>query len=149
MSWQILRPQIAALVQTIPEIQEVSSTPKIKFEGHPSVHVIPSDNSGDYETTSENERVYAFTVRAFYETKEGGVEAAFLGLEEVVDKIIDKFDLEDMKDSSSRIVGINLPANYTFLNIFAAPSRWGDLPEEELLMAEIVVRIRLSIDVTP
>jgi hypothetical protein len=148
MSWQVIRPQIATLLEGIPEIQEVSSTPKIKFEGYPAVHVIPSDNSNEYETTAENERVYAFTVRAFYETKSGGVEDAFEKLEEVVDKIIDEFDLEGMRDGVNRTVAIGLPSRYTFINLFAIPSRWGDLPEEELLMAEIIVRVRLSIDVT-
>lgn len=148
MSWQIIRPQIATLLGTISEIQEVSSTPKIKFEGYPAVHIIPSDNSNEYETTSENERIYAFTVRAFYETKSGGVEDAFEALEEIVDKIIDEFDLEGMRQGNARTVATGLPSRYTYISLFATPSRWGDLPEEELVMAEITVRVKLSIDVT-
>lgn len=147
MSWQVLRPQIATLVSSVPEIQEVSSTPKIRFEGYPAAHIVPSDNSGDYETTSENERIYAWTIRLFYETKAGGVAGAFPALEEIVDSLMDLFDLEDMK-GDDRTVGVDLPARYTYINMFAMPNRWGELPDEELLMAEITVRIRMSIDIS-
>ena len=148
MSWQVLRPQIKNLVDTIDLLVEVSQAPKIRFEGYPSAHVIASENSGDYETTKENIRTYAFTVRAFYETKSTGLEGALVGLEEVVDSIIDTFDQEDLKGSDDRIVGIGLPVKYTFINIFAVPGRWTELTDEQLIMAEITVRVRVSVDVT-
>ena len=148
MSWQVLRPQVKAVLDTIPEIAEVSQAPKIRFNSYPAAHVIPSENTGDYETTKENERTYAFTVRAFYETKNTTIEEALLGLEEVVDKIIDAFDLQDLKGSDTRLIGINLPANYMYINLWAVPNRWGELPEDQLLMSEITVRVRISVDIT-
>ena len=148
MSWQVLRPQVKAVLDTISEIAEVSQAPKIRFNSYPAVHVVPSENSGDYETTKENERTYAFTVRAFYETKDSGIENALLGLEEVVDNIIDAFDEQDLKGSDTRLIGINLPANYTYINLWAVPNRWGELPDDQLLMAEITVRVRISVDVS-
>jgi len=148
VSWKILRPQLKTLLETISTIQEVARVPKIKFNGYPAAHIIPSENSGDYETNSENVRTYAFTVRAFYETKSSGIESALSALEEVVDSIIDKFDQEDLKGSDTRIVGMNLPSGYTFLNIFASPNKWGEFPDDQLIMAEITVRVRISIDVT-
>ncbi len=156
MSWQTIRPQIATFLQNITVsgsdatklLQEVSSVPKVRFDGYPAAHVIPSENSGDYETTAENERQYVWTIRCFYETKSGGIQAAMEALEKVVDRILDQLDLEDMRASDARTIGISLPTGYTYINMFAVPNRWGDLPEEELLMAEITVRIRLSIDIT-
>ena len=148
MSWRVLRPQLKTLLETVTTIQEVAQVPRIKFNGYPAVHIIASENSGDYETNRENIRTYAFTVRAFYETKQSGLEGAITGLEEVVDSIIDIFDQEDQKGSSTRIVGMDLPSDYTFLNIFAVPGRWGELPEDELVMAEILVKVRISIDVS-
>lgn len=148
MSWKVLRPQVKEVLDTIPELQEVSPSPKIRFNGYPAAHVIPSENSGDYETTKENERTYAFTVRAFYETKDTGIEDALLGLEEVVDKIIDAFDMQDLKGGDTRLIGINLPENYMYINLWAVPNRWGELPDDQLIMAEITVRVRLSIDIT-
>ena len=148
MSWKTLRPQIATLVETIDKIQEVSKAPKIKFQGYPAAHVVPSENSGDYETTSENIRTYSFTLRLFYDTKQNTIETAMLALEDIVDNVLDLFDKEDLKGSTDRTIGIGLPSGYTFINIFASPNRWGVLTEEQLLMAEIAVRVRVSIDIS-
>jgi len=148
MSWKIIRPQLKTLLDTVSTLQEVSKAPKIKFGGYPAAHIVPSENSGDYETTKENIRTYSFTVRLFYETKQTTIEDAMLALEEVVDSVIDLFDQEDMKGVTTRTVGIGLPDGYTFINIFATPGRWGVLEEDQLLMAEIIVRVRISIDVS-
>lgn len=136
------------LLDTISTLQEVSQAPKIKFTGYPSAHVVPSDNSGDYETTTENIRTYVFIIRLFYETKQSGIENAYLALEEVVDSVIDKFDQEDLKGLGERIIGIDLPDGYTFLNIFASPGVWGELSDDQLLMAEVSVKVRISVDVS-
>lgn len=148
MSWKVLRPQIKDVLDTIDTFVEVSPSPKIRFDGYPAAHVIPSENTGDYETTKENERTYAFTIRAFYETKNTTIENALLGLEEVVDSIIDTFDEQDLKGSDTRLIGINLPPKYMYINLWAVPNRWGEIPEDQLLMAEITVRVRISVDVT-
>ena len=147
MSFQIIRPQIKTLLESISLFQEVGNAPTLKFNGFPACYVVPSDNSADYETTSENVRVYAFVVRAFYETKDTGVRTALTAMEELIDKILDTFDKEDFKTNTTRTIGINLPTGYTFLNIFAHPSAFGELPEENLIMSEIIVKIRVSIDV--
>ena len=148
MSFSTLRPQIKTLLDTQSEIGEVSGYPKVKFNTYPGVYVVPSDNESDYETTTENIRTYAFIVRVFYETKHTGVEDSLEALEELVDSLLDVFDQEDQKGASSRIVGINLPSGYTFLNIWATPAEWGEVPDESLLMAEVLVRVRISRDVT-
>lgn len=147
MSWQILRPQVANLINTISDIQEVSSAPKITFDAYPAAHVVPSSNESDYETNRENLRTYAFQVRFFYSTKDIGIATAIERIEQVVDQAIDLVDQEDQKGASGRVVGINLPARYTFINIWAVPTLWGEVPEQQLLMAEISVRVRVSVDV--
>lgn len=148
MSWSVIRPQIKTLLESVSGIQEVSSSPKVKFTGYPAAYVVPSDNEGDYETTTENIRTYAFIVRLFYETKDTGVATALDALEDIVDSVLDKFDLEDRKGSSTRTVGVSLPATYTYINIWAAPSVWSELVGENLLMSEIRVRVRVSIDIS-
>ena len=149
MSWQVLRPQIGTLLETLDTIQEVSNAPKIKFSGYPAAHVVPSDNESDYETTKENVRTYAFMVRLFYETKVTGVAEALGALEKIVDSVLDLFDQEDQKGAATRTVGVSLPARYTFLNIWAVPTGWGEVPGEELIMAQLSVRVRISVDIQP
>lgn len=147
MSFRIIRPQIKTLLESISTIQEVSGVPSLKFNGFPACYVIPSDNSSDYETTSENVRVFSFILRVFYETKSTGIENAMTAMEALVDTILDTLDKEDLKSSTTRTVGINLPTGYTFLNIQAHPSGWGELTEENLIMSEISIKVRVSIDI--
>ena len=127
---------------------EVSGTPKLKFSGYPSAYVIPSDNTADYATNKENIRTYAFLIRMFHETKTSGVQEAIEALEGLTDDILDLFDKEDLKNSDSRTIGVSLPAGYTFINIFANPSSWGELTDDGLVFTQINVRVRVSIDIS-
>lgn len=148
MSWATIRPQVVDVLETVSAIQEVAAYPKIKFDGYPAAYVVPSDNDGDYETTSENIRTYAFIVRIFYDTKASGVENAIASLEGIVDSVLDAFDQEDLKSSADRLLGISLPTNYTFINVWASPAEWSEIPGENLVMAEVRVGVRVSIDIT-
>ena len=148
MSWSILRPQIKTLLEEIDTIQQVEGHPTLKFTGFPSAYVVPSDNVADYETTDENIRTYSFIVRVFYETKKKGVSEALDALDDIVDSVIDKFDQEDLKGSGARTLGVGLPSGYTFINIWASPSNWGEVESAELLMAEINVGVRVSVDIS-
>ncbi len=148
MSWTVLRPQLKTLLDGVSTISETSKAPKMKFGSYPAATVTPSDQEGDYETTTENIRTYAFMVRVFYETKDTSVEDAIAALEEVIDSVIDAFDQDDLKGASTRTVGINLPAKYTFINIFAVPGAWFEVPDEQLIYAQVSVRVRVSIDVS-
>lgn len=146
--WELLRPQIRTLLQTLSTFSVVEDAPTLDFSGYPAAYVIPSTNSADYETNKENIRTYAFIVRIFYETKNTGVGASLSALEKMVDSVIDLFDREDMKTVANRVVAVNLPADYTFINIWATPANWSEIPEKQLIMAEISVRVRMSIDIS-
>lgn len=146
MSWKIVTPQIKTLLETIDKFQEVSPDPTLKFSGYPAACIYPSDSISDYETTTENERVYAYKVQVFYETKKGGIAEAMAALRELVDDVIDLFDQDDLKGAATRTVAIGLPARYTFLQILAHPSEWGEIPGENLITATITVRIKISYD---
>lgn len=153
MSWQTLRPQVKTLLESaqsdsVAILQEVSLAPMLKFNGYPAAYVVHSDNIAEYETTNENIRTYAFIIRIFQETKRKTVMEGLDSLERAVDAVLDLFDQEDQKGDDTRIVGINLPSGYTFLNILAHPSEWGEVQGESLLMAEIRVQIRISRDLT-
>ena len=150
MSWAVLRPQIAELIKTSSLIEDtnVATFPKLKFDGYPACYVVPATNENEYETNKENIRTYSFTINVFYETEHTGIENAMTGLEELVDALIDLFDQEDLKSGSTRTVGVNLGSSKTFINIFATPSSWGQVEGENLLMAELNVRVRVSVDVS-
>jgi hypothetical protein len=146
--WQTLSPQVLQILNNLDILQDVSAAPKIDFSGYPAAHMIPSDAPSDYETTTENERVYAFLVRAFAQTKSQSVEQAYLALLPVVDAIIDAFDQEQLK-TTGQVIGVGLPDRYTYINVFATPSRFLDYTDAQMIFAEITVKIRISVDVSP
>jgi hypothetical protein len=146
MSFNSLRSQIKTVLESISDLQEVSGTPKLKFDGYPAAVVVPSAHENAYETTSENIRTYAFDVQIFYETKDTGVGEAIDRLENVVDTVLDKMDKEDQ--SATRTIGATLPTGYTFLNIMAVPGAIGEIPGEELAVATLTIRVRISVDIT-
>ena len=150
MSFSVIRPQIGTLLGTLDTIQQVANSPKIRFTGYPAAHIVPDDNESAYETTTENVRTYAFIVRIFYETKQTTIDDAYDALSEVVDSVLDLFDQEDQKAAADRVIATtgSLPARYQFLNIWAVPSSWGEVPGEQLIMAQVAVRVRISVDVS-
>lgn len=148
MSWQTLRPQLKTILDNSGLFVETSGTPKISFTGYPAAYVVQSDNEGDYETTKDNVRVYAFIIRIFYSTKSVGVDTALQRLEQTVDSIIDAIDQDSLKASTSRVIGISMPAKYTWINTYATPSSFGEVEGQELVTAELKVRVKVSVDIT-
>ena len=152
--WKNLRIQLQTLLQAMQGTDntavfaEVSKAPKIRFSGYPAAHIMPSDAPGDYDTNIENVRTYAFIVRLFYDTKVVGIEKGLENLETLVDSVMDNFDQEDLRTGNARTIGVNTPSNYTYINIFASTGKWGEYPDEELIMCEINVKVRFTIDVS-
>lgn len=148
MSFKTIRPQIKTLLESTNKFVEVSGSPTLEFDGYPSVYVIPSDNSSDYLTTQENERVYAFIIRCFVSIKDRTMDQSIEAMEDLIDTLLDTLDQEDLKSSASRTVAISLPSGYTFLQMLAHPSDWGEVPDLDLIMAEVTVRIKISVDIS-
>lgn len=150
MSWSTLNTNLYNLLndnKTALGLQEMYSYPELAFVGYPAAHMNPSEQENDYETTSENMRTYAFKLRLFETIKDQGIDAALTTLRTVADNVIDKIDQENELNSGMTI-NANLPARYTFINIVATPSNWGQTDDEQLVFNELTVRIKVSVDVT-
>lgn len=148
MSWQTLRPQIKTLLDTATNLYEVSSSPKLNFGGWPSAYIVPSPLESDYETTNENQRVYAYQVVILQETKNKGMSDAITALETAADEVLDLIDDEDQKGADTRTVGVSLPAGKLFLRIEAVNAGWAEIEGNQLLMVELSVRVHISVDVS-
>lgn len=147
MSFVTLKAQVKTILENTDKFSEVVAYPKLNFVGYPSATITPAENESIYHTTDENQRIYAFAVRCFYETKDGGVENAIDALADLVDDVIDAFDQDSLK-SSDRVVGKNLPSGYTYIDVFATPSRWAEILDPALLMAEVMVRVKVIVDIS-
>lgn len=90
----------------------------------PFAVVIPSGNENDYNSSTENRRMYAYTVRIFVQ-RDGRAAAAEALLTDMVAALIDAFDQD-------------YTLGGTVLYLTAAPSAWGYLQrEKEYRSAEI------------
>ena len=131
-------------------IQEVYEFEPDEFKGSPVAVVVPSANESDYNTTGENVRIYAFTLRLYVSRTAidkqdvgQGHQNADLALRGLVDSVLDDFD----KDYS--FVGLVVPTGYTFINTFAMPSSWGYYGgEDEYRVATVEIKCRVAVDLT-
>ncbi len=123
-------------------ISEVYTYEAGQFKGDPVAIIVPSSNEGDYETNSENVRIYAFNILLFVKrTQPRDVSTAEEVIRELVDSVINEFDKDYMLN------GLPVPTGYTFINVFAAPSSWGySGGEDEYRVCEINLTCRVCVD---
>ena len=135
-----LKNTIKGKLDSVTAIQEVHAYPEIKFNGYPAATIVPSENESDFETTTENTRVYAFAVRLFSQIKGSGLEKAYGQMYNLIDEVLDEFD----KDQA--LTGLTMPDGYTLEISEALPSSVGLVAETDLLMAMVNIRVRILID---
>ncbi|KAA0004645.1 MAG: hypothetical protein FE038_02070 [Thermoplasmata archaeon] len=141
--FDILSAKIVDILESNDLIQEVFPYEVEQFSGDPAVTVTPSSNENDYNTTEENVRIYAFTIRIFVSRTSRTKKEADEVLRDVVDSVLDDFD----KDYT--FSGISCPTGYTFINSFALPSAWGySGREDEYRVAELLLKCRVSVDLS-
>lgn len=141
--WQNLSDKIKAILTANTLIQEVFAYEVGTFMGDPVVTLTPSNNESDYSTTTENERVYAFTAMVFVDRTTRGDEAAERILRQLCDSIVDDFD------KNYTLTGVTLATGYTMLYVEAVPSRWGYVERENVYrVAEITIKCHMNVDVT-
>jgi len=124
------------------KIEEVFTYEAGQFKGDPVAIIVPSSNEGDYETNSENVRIYAFKIMLFVRRTQPRTEDdAEVVMRELVSSVIDDFDRDYI------LSGLEVPSGYTFINVFATPSAWGySGGEDQYRVCEINLKCRVSID---
>lgn len=138
--------KIVEILQANDLIQEAYNFEAQKFDGDPVAMVTPSGNESDYSTTNLNERIYAYSLKLFVSrtARQGDSDKeADRVLRNLVDSVLDDIDKDFI------FSGLVVPTGYCMINVFAIPSQWGYAgAEDEYRVAEIVVRCRVSVDVT-
>lgn len=141
--WEKLSTKLKSILEANTLLQKVYNYEKQKPDGIPFATLTPSSNESDYDTTTENQRVYAFTLRLYNErSKPIKPEDAETTMRELVDSVMDDLD------KNHRLSGLEKETGYTFLLMESAPSLWGYIEEPaQYRVAEIIVRCRFSIDI--
>lgn len=103
----------------------------------PFATVAAAENESEFETTTENKRLYGFVVRIFVERKQRGEQEAEDLLTAMVDRLVQQFD----ENYTLGVSGVFLTR--------ATPSAWSYvLGEKEYRMAEIRLSTMVSVDVS-
>ena len=66
-TYRTIKDKMITKLQAVSTLQEVKTEKTFDFSGFPSAFVIPTEGSGDYETNTEDERIYAFECHIFYQ----------------------------------------------------------------------------------
>ena len=140
--WEELTKQLRDILTANTLLPAVYTFETAEYDGDPFATITPSGNENDFDTTTENERVYAFVVRLFKERSgETQPEDAEAAMRELVDSVLDDFD------KNWQLSNVATPTGYDFLYMEAAPSAWGYVDREtQIRIAEITIRCHLHID---
>ena len=138
-----LKYQLKVILQANNLIQEVYDWEVEQMRGYPVAIVVPSANDSDYRTTTENMRVYAFSVILLYDRGQvKKAQDAEKAMTQLVDSVLDDFD------KNWNLSGVNNPTGMTFLFLEAVPSSWGYMERESSLrIAQINLRCHVNVDV--
>ena len=141
--WRQLRNQLVSILDANALIADVYDYEAEEFKGDPVALVTPSGNESEFETTTDNRRIYAFTVRLLIDRTSRNSEDCESALRDLTDTVLDDFD------KNYTLTGITNPTGKTLLFVEALPSDWGYIEGQVVYrFADIAVRCHVSVDTT-
>lgn len=145
--WEDLITKLKSKLTANTLIQEVYDYVESNFNGDPVAIIVPSDNEGDYHSTTENTRIYAFKIFLFVSRGNEGGNLSDINsdkaMRQLVDSVLDDFD----KDYY--LTGFTNPTGYTLLMIEAVNGAWGYAGADmKYRFAEINIRCHVNVDTT-
>lgn len=148
--WQILKNKIVAILQANSLLQEVFDYEVQDFNGDPVATIQPSANESDYRSTSDNRRMYAFSLQLWVK-RDGARDAkeAENTLTDLVDSVVDDFDRYFTLGQGSPGT-LTLPSGYLIVKVRATPSAWFYANRENGVLyraAEVILRVEMDVDV--
>ena len=140
MSFSKLRQKLKSKLEAIDSIQETQDFPSEEFNGFP-VAMISDEirNESEFQTTTENKRVYIFIIYLMQEIENVGKRKASIIIESVVDDVIDALD----KDQT--LTGVDLGTGKTM--IVMKPSLSDFFNDNKYVVAKIEVSIIVQFDI--
>ena len=141
--YKIIKDKLIARLRTLDKIQDIYGYPKLDFTGYPAATIYPADQfDASYDTTIDNKRHYIFVISLYYELSKSGAETALDALFELADDVMDLFDDDEF------LSGISLPADYSMIGIYPTFTRWGQVPDKQVLVADVQLRIMVTHDIS-
>lgn len=146
---ELLKNKIVQMVTSITKIAEVYNFESSVFRGDPTATITCSGNTGDYRTTSENIRTYAYTIRLWVEQNKRTDQQAEAVLADLQDDVLNMFDKYYTLGAGSPGTPLLPPTGYTMIRVQATPAAWFWVDRGGAYrMAEVTVRCEIDVDVT-
>lgn len=140
MSFITLKAQLKSKLQSISQIQEVKDYPQEDFGGFPAAVVRTNGNTSEYETNTENDEIYSFTI-FLLQNIDGTVFSPVksrLIIEELCDIVRDSIDSDEF------LSGLSLPSDRVILGVRPTVSNIFETDNGKFVTAEINLSIRVS-----
>lgn len=148
--WQILKNKISAILRANTLLQEVYDYEVQGFGGDPVATLTPSANESDYRSTSENRRLYSFSLQLWVKRGDPKNEKkAEDTLTDLVDSVVDDFDKYFTLGQGSPGT-LTLPTGYLIVKVQATPSAWFYANREPGVLyraAEVILNVEVDVDV--
>lgn len=146
--YKIFRDNIIEIVEGIDGFQEVKGRPTLQFKGFPAAFVVPSGNENEFNSSNENQRIYALKVWVFTEYDVESADTAYSELMDRMDDVIDAMDKQEDPDEASQSMANNLPSKATLMAVMASPGQIVPDEDEKLLAGMVTVKCKVLIDLT-
>jgi len=134
--------QIKAKLEGISVIQEVHDYPTESFGGFPAAVVKSTGNESEFQSTTDNKRIYTFTVYLIDEIESENVRQSRRVIRGVVDDVMTSFDQDQL------LSGVDLPNNESMLFVRPALSEIWEEPEYVVAELNISVMVQFNIAIT-
>lgn len=142
MSFEPIRNKIKSILESISSIQEVHDYPNMEVGGYPSALIASNRLEADFETTTQNRRVYVFGVYIIQDQEHDAVRARRI-VEGVVDDIVQTFDRDQL------LTGIELETGETMIISYPTLSEiYVSAENPKLLVGELEIKVVVSFDTT-
>jgi hypothetical protein len=140
MSFITIKDKLITKLQGISDIQAVEEYPTIDFNGYPAAVVRTDGNNSQYETNTENDELYTFTIYLLEELQSGllGEKKARRIIEELCDTVRDNIDSDEF------LSGISMPSGRVMLGVRPTVSKIFVSENGKFVTAEIEVVVRVS-----
>lgn len=135
------------LISEVDGIQSVSKYPELDIAGYPAVFIADSEVPGDYQSSQDNIRIYAFKIWILNQYDQGSFTDAVDAVRDLADLITNKID-EQESPNSQREMANNIGAGYTLVGVNATNGQTINDSVEKTIATELTVRCKIVVDLT-
>lgn len=141
------------MLESLAELGSVYGYEPNDFQEDPVATVTASSNEGDYRSTSENRRVFAYTIRLWCNQAKREADNAEEVLADLEDQVLELFDRyftlgNDLNGNAAPGTLLTPPTGYSIVRVEAIPSAWFWVERgDSFRMAEVNLRVHVDVDV--